>query len=215
MDPGYDPYGATYRNQSRFPGFGVNYLFLSPVEAVDDLGANVGVTRSISKSFNQAKDPARTIFYVTSMRGATPTSGQDKIGLNDTTRGSAWVNAPGMWPLRTQAPRILIYQTGTQCGADWCADSNSMTAGNQHATGYAYIEKVLGGNNVAFLDGHVRFMTDAQMAVGTDYLTATPNGENNQGGARITDKKKYLWDLDGDFYGLYGDRAGNGRGDGR
>ncbi|MEA2554309.1 MAG: hypothetical protein QOJ65_2485, partial [Fimbriimonadaceae bacterium] len=76
-------------------------------------------------------------------------------------------------------------------------------SGKQAMTSTFYVEKVRGGNNLAFLDGHVKFMTDVRLAAGTDYVTATPRGEANAAGAVITDKKKYLWNLDDNYYGLY------------
>jgi prepilin-type processing-associated H-X9-DG protein len=205
-DPGYSPMGATYRNQSRFPNFGVNYLFLSPMVDTDDQDLEQGITKSISKSFSQADDPAHTIFYVTSMRGSIPTANTDHIGVLDTTRGFYVVNAPGMWGIadpKRPSWKTIVYSAGTDCSGDWCGDVDPKTAGKQRSTNFAYIERVLGGNNVAFLDGHVKFMKDTDMTAGTNYLEAVPNGEANFGGAVITNKKRYLWNLDNDYYGLY------------
>ena len=210
-DPGYDPYGPTYRNQNRFPCFGVNYVFLSPLE-LEENGDPNGDTVALSHKFSEAKDPANTIFYLPSQRGATPTSPTDKLGLNDTVRGFYVVNAPGMWGLSAEKYKIIMSFTGTACSGDWCGDVDPKTPGKQKSTNFAYIEKVLGGNNVSFLDGHVKFMTDTQMAAGTNYPEAVPNGEDNYGGAVITNKKKYLWDLDGNYYGLYGDQTSSNPG---
>jgi prepilin-type processing-associated H-X9-DG protein len=201
--PTYNSMGNTFSNQNRFPCFGVNYIFLSPM-LVNSSGPMGGQdTTSVSKSFAAAKDPAQTIFYCVSSRGNTPTGADDGVGYSDNTRGFFAVDPPGMWGLNDEKYDYQIFWTGTNCSGDWCADADPKTPGRQRATNFVYMEKVLGGNNVAFLDGHVKFMNDVQMTAGTNYWDATPNGEENGGGAKITDKSAYLWDLDGDFYGLY------------
>lgn len=206
MDAGYDPYGASYRNQNRYPGFGVNYMFLSPMRPEPGVSSNRARTSSVSKSFNQATDPAKTIFYVTSMRGAVRLTQGRLPAQTDTSRGFFVVNAPGMYGLHKPEYNHVVFSNGTAGSGDWCGDYDVTTPGAQRSTNTAYIERKSGGNNVVFLDGHVKFMKDTEMAAGTNYLEAVPNGDNNQGGAVITDTKKYLWDLDGDFYGLYGSR---------
>jgi len=201
-EPGYDPYGATYRNQNRFPCFGVNYIFLSPIKVNQENNPTLDTT-AISKSFAQAKDPAHTIFYVVSMRGATPISAAHGPGVIDNVRGFFVVNAPGMFGLSSDKYDYNVFMTGADCSGDWCGNIDPKALGAPPSTNFAYMEHVLGGNNVSFLDGHVRFMKTPDFAAGTNFLEAVPHGDDMQAGAVITDKKKYLWDLDGDYYGLY------------
>lgn len=206
-DPGYSPLANTFRNQNRFPCFGVNYIFLSPFRTSDvnsrpdPLGGINTVAES--KSFTQAKNPAETVFYAVSDRGYVGTMPNDSSGIVDSSRGYFVINAPGMWDLNKDKYNFLLMWTGTNCSGDWCGDANTKEPGHQRRTNFFYMEKVLGGNNVAFLDGHVKFMTDIQLTAGTNYWQAKPRGDYGAGGAVITNKAAYLWDLDGSFYGLY------------
>ncbi len=59
------------------------------------------------------------------------------------------------------------------------------------------------GCNASFLDGHVKYYHDAGLAAGTDYLTAITGSKGDpESGAKIIDKKSYLWNIDKNFYGL-------------
>ena len=202
--PGYIATANTFRNQNRFPCFGVNYVFLSPLTAPQGGGVfpDPGTSAGETHTFAQAKDPANTVFYCVTSRGWVPID-EEGNAMQDTSRGYYVVNPPGMWGLsKEESPYLLMYN-GAPCSGDWCGDADPKSPGHQRRTGYFYRETILGGNNVAFVDGHVQFMTDLQLTAGTNYWNSVPNGTDNGGGAKIIDKSKYIWDLNDDYYGLY------------
>lgn len=209
-DPGYRATGNSYRNQNQASEFGVNYIFLSPLAIpANKIGDATPMDFMVgeARSFTQAKDPAHTVFYAVSMSGRLSADGlvSDFVGQVGKDRGFFAVNAPGMF---SQDPhdRYTKFWSGVDCGGDWCGDVTPATPDKIRSTSTAYFEEPTRRNNVAFMDGHVRNMTDVQMAAGTDYLTATPHADRamQRGeGARITDKSKYLWNLDDNYYGRY------------
>ena len=77
------------------------------------------------------------------------------------------------------------------------------TVGQKRNTNFLYMG-YNGGCNTSFLDGHVKYYKDGALAQGTDYLSATPQDGGSGyfgGGANITDKTKYLWNLTDNYYG--------------
>src|SRR5579885_1162407 len=111
-DPDYRPEGATYRNQDRFPFYGVNYMFLSPLRTPKqyrNLPDAVNYAVSESRSFDQATDPSNTIFLTESQHTMT-----------DVTRGFFVVNAPGMWQaFKNNKDGYVAFWTGTPGSGDW------------------------------------------------------------------------------------------------
>jgi prepilin-type processing-associated H-X9-DG protein len=199
-DPGYKADGPTYRNQGRFPMYGVNYMFLSPLRIPKEKrGLPNAVNYATAEVVNlaEADDPSRTVFYVDSQRS-----------LSDQTRGFFVVNAPGMWkPFASGTNGLVAFWGGTAGSGDWvgtqtaCADFSTPCANPTTSSNFVYTE-YNGGTNVTFVDGHVKYMKAAALAAGTDYLTATAGSSGSLGsGAVITDKRKYLWNFDGNYYG--------------
>ena len=169
------PTGITsYRNQNRFPMFGINYLFLSPWPNCDI---------AESRSFTAAEESANTVQFTQSRL----------FTLND-NQGYFMVNAPGMWPIIAPHPLYCIVYDGSVGSGNW---SGSKTQ-PKRITSSAYLTPNNGSTTV-FLDGHAKFMTDGALTAGTDYFTATYN--NASEGATIIDKTKYIWNLDSDFFG--------------
>ena len=206
-DPGYDPYGATYRNQSRFSFYGVNYLFDSPLLIPASKMSDATPTDFMAgeaHAFTEADDPSGTVFYTESQRGYIPTTLTDTIGTLDSTRGFFGINAPGLWEaLAPSSVPYVIFWTGANGSGDWCGDVDPLTVGRQRETNFVYIG-YNGGCNASFLDGHVRYYHDAALAAGTDYLSSTPQDGGTGafgGGANITDKTHYLWNLSNNYYG--------------
>lgn len=206
-DPGYVSQKNTYRNQSMSPYFGVNYVFLSPlVIPASKMGDTTPVDFAVGepRRFFQALQPEKTIFYVPSK--ATYVSPVAPGDLSP-KRGFFAVNAPGMWEvLHESSVPYVLYWTDAPCAGDWCGqDLDPSAPGVQTSQAQAYMNPASNGNNVAMLDGHVRFLKANQMAAGTDYATAVPKGGPNMnskpGGTRIVDKTKYLWNLDDFYYG--------------
>ena len=167
---------AWYGNQNRFPLYGINYLFVAPFPNCDN---------GESRSFTQADAPAETVFFT-----------ESRLFNLDDNRGYYAANAPGMWPNIAPHAVYCIYWDGSACSGDWCGSSTlakKMTA--SVSTFYGQ------GPNVTWIDGHAKYLKDSGLAAGTDYTTAVPGGLANGGGAVITDKTKYLWNLDGNYYG--------------
>jgi len=209
-DPGYDFQGATYRNQNRFPMFGLNYLFISPYKIPASKLADATPTDYMvaePHTFAEADDPANTVFYTVSDRGYIPTTTTDVIGTLDATRGFWAVDAPGIWTalVASNQPYVAFWD-GTDCSGDWCgADVDPGMAGVQTRENFFYKAVGTTGNNVMFLDGHIKFRTALQLAAGTDYPTAPPDDGGTTyfgGGAHITDKSQYLWNLNDFYFGL-------------
>lgn len=201
-DPGYLSSANTYRNQNRLANFGFNYTFLSPLmipasKMTDPRPTDYMVSES--RSFAQAAKPAETVLLVPSARGwsATEVVGKERYE----TGGFSFVNAPGMWGVVGDASRRILFNTAGPCGGDWCADVAKASIGEKTRINFNYMNAEKGGNNVAFVDGHVSFKTATQLAAGTNYLTATPHGGDDLAGAVITDKSLYMWNLDDEFYG--------------
>jgi len=206
-DAHYDQYGATYRNQNRFPMYGVNYLFVSPLLIPASKMSDPTPTDFMvgeSHTFGEADDPSGTVFYTESQRGYQPTSLTDSIGALDSSRGFFGVNAPGLWEvLVSSTVPYVIFWTGTNCSGDWCGDADSTTVGRQTRENFVYTG-YNEGCNASFLDGHLKFYKASQLAAGTDYLSSTPQDGGSGafgGGANITDKTHYLWNLSSNYYG--------------
>jgi len=206
-DAGYVSTANTYRNQSRFPMYGVNYLFLSPLHIPASHMSDTTPTSFMageSHTFTEADDPSGTIFYTESQRGYGATTSTDNLGVLDATRGFFGVDAPGLWEvLVPSSVAYVIFWDGTYCSGDFCGDADSATQGRQKRTNFVYIG-YNDGANATFIDGHVKYMKDNQLAGGTNYLSSTPQDGGTGyfgGGATITDKTHYLWNLTDNYYG--------------
>jgi prepilin-type processing-associated H-X9-DG protein len=170
----------TWRNQGRFPMLGVNYLCLSPISIpkthLKDADA-LNYAEGQAIKFSASTDPSGTIFYAASQRS-----------MDDTDRGLFVVNAPGMWRDAYASKDKLAISDGTGSGEwIWGGVNKSISNGNVYI---AY----RGGSDVAFLDGHVKFLKDAALAAGTDYISGVP-GVGLKTTCKIIDRAHYLWDL--------------------
>jgi type II secretory pathway pseudopilin PulG len=195
-DDGYDEESNTFRNQSLYPMYGVNYMFCSPgiipkekQDSSDAMSYMIGA----SHGFVEADDPSGTVFYAASKY----------YGMS--SQGYFVVNAPGMWRALGASKAYVTFKNSTPCGADWCYDTDKVKENPQSETNSVYFNSDRLTPTV-FLDGHVKIMTDEQLADGTDYMTATPNdggkAGSNLGGCSIIDKTHYYWNLTDMYYGL-------------
>jgi prepilin-type N-terminal cleavage/methylation domain-containing protein/prepilin-type processing-associated H-X9-DG protein len=162
---------AWFRNQNLFPQYGFNFLFLSPWNLCQF---------AESRSFTQAALPAETVFFVESRHPGYTNS-----------YGYYTAAAPGMYPVLLPHPVYCIY-TGTGWSKLNTPAQPGSVAGQPYTAEAAL--RHTGGNNATWLDGHAKYMKDTQMALGTDYATQT-----NALATVVTDKTRYLWNLD-DFY---------------
>ena len=199
-DKGYIATGRTFRTQNRLAFFGFNYQFLSPivVPSAHATDANrFDFMVGTSRSFFSACNPHATVFFVPSTRY--------HLDKGD-SRGFSLVNAPGMFKFQSDvnAPYVS-FMNDTPCSGDWCGqDIDPRKPGKQTSEAAFYQNLGRRGNDVVFLDGHVKFLKTVQLAAGTDYLTAAPRhfvNEGSYGGAMIVDHSKYIWNLDDNFYG--------------
>jgi prepilin-type N-terminal cleavage/methylation domain-containing protein/prepilin-type processing-associated H-X9-DG protein len=158
---------AWFRNQNLFPYYGLNYLFLSPWNNCDT---------SESRSFTMADNVAETVMF-TQSRHPTYTS---NLGYFTAT-------APGMYPVILPHPIYCIWT-----GVGW---AKNPPTGEKPYTGETNVRSAM-GSNVAWLDGHAKFLKDGMLAAGTDYGTST-----NPTATVITDKSKYIWNLDDNYFG--------------
>jgi prepilin-type N-terminal cleavage/methylation domain-containing protein/prepilin-type processing-associated H-X9-DG protein len=159
---------AWFRNQNLFPYYGINYLFLSPWN-----NCNV----SESRSFTAATDIAQTVFFTSSRHPSYTT----RLGYFTAT-------APGMYPVILPHAVYCIWTDAGWAKKPTATPTVPYTAEVNIKSGE--------GANVAWLDGHAKFMKDGALAAGTDYGTSvTPNN------TVIVDKSKYIWNLDDDFFG--------------
>jgi prepilin-type N-terminal cleavage/methylation domain-containing protein/prepilin-type processing-associated H-X9-DG protein len=178
LDAGFYPGGTknTYRTQGRFPMYGINYLFDSPLLIPASKMSDATPTdwmQGEAHTTTEADDPAGTIFYTETSRGYQRTTGPDKIGVLDTTRGFFGTDAPGLWDvLVASTVPYVIFWNATHCSGDWCGDRDSATVGIQKGSNYTYIG-YNDGANATFIDGHVKYMKDASLASGTNYLAST------------------------------------------
>lgn len=174
----------TIRNQNRFPQYGYNYEFLSPVNVGVNLDCNGG---SFGRSSTQAIHPSSTIMFA-----------ESKAGNVLETRGIIWNNAPGMWRnLVPSANFCVIYTTPNGSDGDWTANYPAGVGGV--STGQTYTFGGL-GSNVVRLDSSAKYLNVGALAKGTDYGTAPVATNSGSGGATIIDKNNYIWNLDDQFY---------------
>ena len=203
-DPGYKSLKNTFRNQSRFPMYGINYLFDSPLLIPSSKMSDATPTDFMAgeaHTTTEADDPSGTVFYTESQRGYIQTNPTDAIGTLDSTRGFFGVEAPGLWEvLVASTVPYVIFWNGDNCSGDWCGDADPATIGLQKRTNYVYIG-YNDGCNATFIDGHVKYMKDASLAAGTNYLASTTNGAYGGGGCTIIDKVHYLWNLNSNYFG--------------
>ncbi len=163
---------TSYRNQGRYPMYGLNYLFLSPWPNCD---------QAVSRSFTQANDPAGTVFFT-----------QSRLFTIEFQRGYFMVNAPGMWPIIAPHDTYCIIWDGNTGSGNW-----SLNNPEGRISSSGYVDNT-GGTNTSFLDGHTKFMKDGALTAGTDYGSASKTTAAE--GASIVDKEKYLWNLDDNFF---------------
>ena len=206
-DSGFDVTKNTFRNQNRFAMSGFNFLFLSPFVIPASKLADATPTDWMvgePHEFFDAFNPSGTVFYATSYHGRIPQTNTDVIGTPDPARGFSLISAPGLWnQLAVSTTPYVNFWNGTNCSGDWCgADIDPSTPAVDTSESYFYKDPATSGNNAVFLDSHVKFMTATDLAAGTNYPTASPSGFLSAGGCQITDKTKYLWNLDSNFFGI-------------
>ncbi len=92
-------------------------------------------------------------------------------------------------PAAATAPGMCTWADGGW-GIGAFGDAAGQYAGNPTSTGIV-APRQTGGMNVGFLDGHAKYYTPGNLAAGTNWRKGI-----NYTAVQITDKEKYLWDLE-------------------
>lgn len=169
-----DPYGTwsgagNVLFQERWPSYGFNYHFLNPNNCQSTADGTDWVFTPLS--LVRVRQPAETVAFA-----------EAKIVGND---------ADGYYrSYRMAAPGTV---GAGQCGYDdggWGTGSarDDPAEGQNTSTG-SFAPRHLGGGNVAFVDGHVKWMTPGRLAVGTNWAVGMANSD-----VQILDRSQYLWD---------------------
>ncbi|MCG9893987.1 MAG: prepilin-type N-terminal cleavage/methylation domain-containing protein [Fimbriimonadaceae bacterium] len=162
----------SYRNQARYPMYGLNYLFLSPWPNCD---------QAVSRSYTQATDPSATVMFT-----------QSRLFTLEFQRGYFMANAPGMWPIIAPHDTYCIIYDGSVGSGNW---SKRNAAGR--ITSSIYVDAA-DGTTVTFLDSSAKYLKEGALAAGTDYMSV--DSSTGAEGASIVDRERYLWNLDDNFF---------------
>ena len=184
----------------------MNYLFVSPLLIPSSKMSDTSPTDFMAgeaHAFAEAEDLDNTVFFAPTMGGRVGQNAQDTYGKPRLDQGFFGVNAPGLFDVLSGLNVPYVDQwSGTVCSGDWCGrDIDPTTAGIQTNEGFFYENTLADGNNTAFMDGHVHFTKTEDLAAGTNYLDASPSTTSLGGGAMITGRSKYIWNLNANFYG--------------
>ena len=126
-------------------------------------------------------------------------------------RGFMGVNAPGSSPIVNPAPDACIFYDayGTYpSGFDTSGWTRNNPTPYDHYTTQARAYRPYSGANVAWVDGHAKFITDDALAAGTSYGTSSYLGSptNINGVTNISNPgaapSNYLWSLTGSLNDL-------------
>jgi prepilin-type N-terminal cleavage/methylation domain-containing protein/prepilin-type processing-associated H-X9-DG protein len=112
------------------------------------------------------------------------------VGVSITSGEGSWVNRSSLYPER--GGYCLAAAPATLGSHDQCTYSYGGWGVGSYLgpTGGFEADRHRGSGSVLFVDGHVRSMTAAQLADGTNWTPTTPNDQ-----ITVTDRSRYLWDL--------------------
>lgn len=170
-------------NWALWPSYGINWNYLQKTT-----GDNAGCVENgwcpgglPNISIAQIKSPAATVFCTDTKAVGTSTGWfssfvVDSPACNQDYRNNAWY-------------------CGTYSNHGWgtgntVGETNNFAGGKGGGTGLFHARHN-GGGNVAFCDGHTKWMTPGALAAGTNW---TKNSA--VGAVTITDLNQYLWDTD-------------------
>jgi len=180
---------AWWYNQQRFSNVGYNYLGLS---IWWDCNSVQGV------SLAQVSKPASTIAFVDTAyqcnAASSACSGNTDARPNPSEFGYAGANAPAQYAAINPAVHTCVnvnnLSSNPAGGWDWTLPGSS-----PDFTGFT-INRHTEGMNVAFVDGHAKFMKLAALYAGTNVGPGVAELD-----VRVTDPNAYLW---GDLNSIYG-----------
>jgi prepilin-type N-terminal cleavage/methylation domain-containing protein/prepilin-type processing-associated H-X9-DG protein len=169
---------AWWGNWQQDSTIGYNYL---------DLGQWWQCAYTIGVSLASVDQPSQTIAFIDSAFQATtnplPTNAQS--GFSD-------VNAPAQYAAILPATNTCTYYNGVLGGWDWATAPTNPTP---DFTGWT-INRHSGGENIAWVDGHAKFVHESALWAGTNVAP----GISDQA-VRLTNSTTYLW---GTYNATYG-----------
>ena len=156
--------------QTRWPSYAFNYFFLNPNNCEETPDGSDWVFTPIGTS--RVQKPSETVAFT-----EAKIVGDEISGYYHSYR----MNAPGM----TGAGVECTYNN-----SGWGVDTNRDDPADGQVTSTGTFDpRHFGGANVAFLDGHVKWMTPGALAAGTNWAVGMKNSD-----VRILDRSQYLWD---------------------
>lgn len=164
-------------NWSLWPSYGMNWEFLQFFDATNGYaGWGPG---GVPVAIGDVKQPASTVFFVDAKA----------IGTDAGYFLSHEIDSPTCLNWNYKGKRC-----GTWSNAGWGSGSYGDTlnfAGNKATWTGAFHARHNAGGNVAFVDGHVKWYTPGNLAVGTNWRRGLAASA-----VVITDYNQYLWDLE-------------------
>jgi prepilin-type N-terminal cleavage/methylation domain-containing protein/prepilin-type processing-associated H-X9-DG protein len=161
---------AWWGNWMQFSSIGYNYL---------ELGDWVGCTGTAGVSLAAVDSPASTIAFTDS---ANETEGDPKPTNNEP--GIPFVQAPAQYAAIVPAPLTCTWYDGAHGGFNW---TRNPTAPTPDYTGWT-ISRHSNGINVGWVDGHAKFLQQAQLWGGTNVAPGVADTA-----VYVTNPSAYLW----------------------
>ncbi|MFN3650140.1 MAG: DUF1559 domain-containing protein [Armatimonadota bacterium] len=171
-----DPRLALPQNLSLWQGYGWNFTYMNWAESCAQFDT-VRLQSGPPTPTPRISKPAETVMFT---------------GMAFAPGAGAWTNSSTLYP--ANGGYYLVEAPATHTSPDGCTWNNGAWGQGARFGPYGGFEQPRHGNlggTVAFVDGHVKFMTAGQLAAGTDWHVNKNNRE-----IRIVDLNKYLWDLE-------------------
>lgn len=162
---------AWWGNWMQFTSIGYNYL---------ELGDWVGCGGVAGVSLAGVDSPASTIAFTDSA-----IQGTNNPMPSNAQNGSPFVQAPAQYAAIVPAPVTCTWYDGVNGGFDW----SNASAPTPDFTGWT-INRHSTGINVGWVDGHAKFLQQAQLWAGTNVAPGVADQK-----VYVTDPTKYLWGM--------------------
>ncbi len=166
---------AWWYNQMRRSYMGYNYSYLSPWRNNDTSLVCVS-GHSEPVGLGAVAKPSETLEFIDSTFDWTPSSGRREWGYSD-------VNAPDSAKWYPDA-NVCVWLSSWNWSTGDATPSQFGGAAPRHTL----------GTNVAWCDGHVKYLHWQALMAGTDFGPGQIQDDTNKG-ANITDANQYIWDL--------------------
>ena len=166
-----NPSYAFFANQQYLPSYGWNFNYLFP-SAYN--GSSCATARPVK------------LAEIAKVSETVMTADTKNLGPDDAPLISYALESPAI----QTAPDVCNWFRGAGWGTGSSADNPTAQGqpSGSGATGH-FSPRHLEGGNVAFMDGHVKWMTPGRLAQGTNWSNTTPYTS-----VEITDESQYLWD---------------------